>query len=239
MSESIYGERAALYDRLYHWKDYAREAIRLREWLTALGAPPGSRLLDVACGTGNHLQELRAQYDASGCDLEEGALELARRKLPGVHLFQADMTALRVERPFDALTCLFSAIGHLLTRAALERAAGAFARALRPGGVLVVEPWIGPDALVVGKVSMHTYEDEQLKLCRQVMCERRGELSVFDYHYLVARAEQGVEHWTEHMELRLTEPAELEAIFRAAGFDVRFEADGLMPGRGILLGNRR
>lgn len=53
------------YDALYSWKDYEGEAARLHELIQQLR--PGARtLLDVACGTGKHLEHLRAHYEAEG-----------------------------------------------------------------------------------------------------------------------------------------------------------------------------
>lgn len=47
-------------------------------------------------------------------------------------------------RTFDAITCLFSAIGHAGSVEGLEAAVYTMARHLNPGGVLLVEPWLSP-----------------------------------------------------------------------------------------------
>ena len=59
--------------------------------------PPGaSRLLDLACGTGESLLPfLRRGYEVTGCDLSPAMLDLAREKAPGVRLVQADIRACR------------------------------------------------------------------------------------------------------------------------------------------------
>lgn len=54
----MYGARAALYDVLYSFKDYAAEAAAVRERLAARGGPEGARVLEAACGTGEHLRHL-------------------------------------------------------------------------------------------------------------------------------------------------------------------------------------
>src|SRR5438132_1046880 len=59
-----------LYDELYASKDYAGEAARLRAFLSAQGVPGDGTLLDVACGTGKHLAELRRWYACEGVDLD-------------------------------------------------------------------------------------------------------------------------------------------------------------------------
>ena len=68
----MYGDRAEFYDPIYHWKDYDAEATRLVELLDAADIGEWSRVLDAACGTGEHIRRLRDRYDMSGLDLSEG-----------------------------------------------------------------------------------------------------------------------------------------------------------------------
>lgn len=133
-----------LYDRIYDFKDYAREAARLHE-LVQERAPGARTLLDVACGTGKHLEQLRAWYEVEGLDLDPELLAIARDRLPDVPLHEADMVDFDLGRRFDAVTCLFSSIGYVLTGKRLRSAAAAIARHVEPGGVLAVEPWITPE----------------------------------------------------------------------------------------------
>src|SRR5438105_138382 len=98
----MYGARAEYYDPIYHWKDYAADAVRIRAILAAEGVADGARIIEAACGTGSYLARLRDRYEVSGFDLSEDMLAIARRKLPGVALFRADMAEFAVERPADA-----------------------------------------------------------------------------------------------------------------------------------------
>ena len=60
---------ARIYDAVYSWKDYPRETALVHELVQAR-KPGASTLLDVACGTGAHLAELRRWYRCEGVDLE-------------------------------------------------------------------------------------------------------------------------------------------------------------------------
>ena len=138
---------AAYYDAVHasRGKDYAAEAATVDAAIRAHGRSSGQRLLDVACGTGLHLRHLRDHYAVEGIDVDEGMLAIARERLgPDVPLHHGDMRAFDLGRTFDAVTCLFSAIGHVRTVAGLRRAIARMAAHLAPGGVLVVEPWIHP-----------------------------------------------------------------------------------------------
>ena len=48
------------------------------------------------------------------------------------------------------VTCLFSAVGYMTTEADLDAAVANMAQHVRPGGVLLVEGWITPDAFLPG-----------------------------------------------------------------------------------------
>jgi daunosaminyl-N,N-dimethyltransferase/N-dimethyltransferase len=238
--DGMYGHRARYYDPIYHWKDYAAEAARLRALLAAEGVAPGAQLLEAACGTGTTLALLRADYRVAGFDLADAMLAVAREKVPDVALFRADMTDFAVDAPVDALLCLFSSIGYVHPEARLRAAAACFARAVRPGGALIVEPWLAPDGYTPGRASMQTYDGAGLKLCRACISQREGEMAVLRFHWLAAaQGAPEVEHFVETHHLWLCPTATLLAAFEDAGFACRMEPDGLSPGRGLLIGRRR
>lgn len=237
--DTLYARFPELYDAIYSFKDYAAEARRLVELLGELGVPPGARVLEAGCGTGSHLVHLRHHFRMSAFDLHPGMARIAAEKAPGVPVFAADMRSFRVDEPVDALLSLFSGIGYLLDEGALREAAAAFAAALRPGGVLVVEPWLEPGAWRDGNAHMTTCDRPGLKAARLNVSRTEGELSVLDFHWLIARPGQAVEHRVETHRLWLCPRERMAGVFTDAGFDVRFEPDGLLPDRGLFIGRRR
>ena len=237
--EAIYEARADLYDKIYSWKDYRAEAHRLRGLVAGEGCAEGARLLDAACGTGAHLRELAAWFRVAGFDKNPRMLAVARAKLPDVPLWEADLRDFSVDEPFDGVVCLFSSIGYVHEEDGLKAAAASFARGLVPGGVLILEPWLTHEDCAPGFPSMHTYADDDLKLCRQAVTEVDGDMSAFDMHWLVARRNGGVEHFVERHELRLYTREAMRAALEGAGFEARFEPEGLMPKRGLWVARRR
>lgn len=241
--QRMYGERAELYDPIYHWKDYAAEAARVSALLAELGIADGSRVLEAACGTGSHLVHLQHRYRVSGFDLSDGMVAVARAKLPAeaeVELFRADMADFAVPAPFDALLCLFSSIGYVHPEPRLRAAASCFARAVRPGGAIIIEPWLAPGVYQPGRLTMQTYDGPDLKLSRACISAQEGELAVMDFHWLVARkGAREVEHFVDRHELWLCPIERMQAIFEEAGFETRIAPDGLAAQRGLLLGRRR
>ena len=237
--DQLYRRRARYYDAIYHWKDYASESSRVRELLASEGIADGSRVLEAACGTAAHMMHLRQWYDIRGFDLSEPMIQIAREKLPDMPLFVADMASFHVEAQFDALLCLFSSIGYVYPEDRLRSAAACMARAIRPGGVLVIEPWIAPESYIPGRAWMQTFDGAELKLCRMVISRREGDMATMEFHWLAAATGGEVEHFIDRHALWLCPHDLLIRIFSDAGFDCRLDSSGLTKDRELLIGRRR
>jgi hypothetical protein len=87
---------------------------------------------------------------------------------------------------------------------------------------------------------MQTFQSDDVSLCRVAIGRREGDLSIFDFNWLAAeRNGTGVEHFVDRHELWLYPTATLIDAFGEAGFDCRFEANGLMKDRGLIIGRKR
>ena len=233
----MFDRSSEIYDLVYGFKDYEGEARRIDE-LIRERRPNARSLLDVACGTGKHLAELGDSYpDVAGLDLDEGLLAVARERLPNVPFHQGDMTSFDLGRRFDAVTCLFSAIGYAGTEEKLRAAIAAMARHLEPGGVLIVEPWLEPEDWKPGHLHLLTVDEPDVKIARASIADVDGVVSIVDFHYLVV-TRAGVEHFTERHEVTLFTEAQYTAAFKAAGLEVEHDEEGLI-GRGLYLGTDR
>lgn len=234
----MYDDRAWLYDLIYHWKNYAAEADHLRALLAARGVADGARVLEVACGTGSYLTQLARHYQVEGCDLNEGMAAVARQKLPEVPIWTVDMRELRVPAPFDAVLCLFSSIGYLLDEAGVRQAIAAMAAAVRPGGVLIVEPWIDAAIYDVGRPIVQIYDTPDLKLVRATVSQRRDDIAVTDMHWMVVPRGGPIEQFSDLHELWFCPPEVMRRAFVDAGLSVAFLEGGLGTGRGLWIGQR-
>jgi SAM-dependent methyltransferase len=127
------------------WADLAEAHNRplFEAVLDAAGVGPGTRLLDVGCGSGLTLV-LAAQRGVrpAGLDVSPGLLGIARERLPGADLREGDMESLPFgDVAFDAVTGVnaFQFAGD--PRQALAEAA----RVLRPGGRVVASLFAAPE----------------------------------------------------------------------------------------------
>lgn len=215
---------AAVYDAIMadveydHWADfvltYARDGGLSLE---------GAAALDLACGTGGFTRELAAAgLHVTGLDYSEDMLREARSRLPDMAFVAGDLRSFALPGRFDLITCVFDSLNNLLTAEDLTAALTRARAHLKPGGLLafdvntrlgVRELWEG-DAIEGlaplpggGEVHYHWshHHDAAADLgVVQAFCriEEDGELREF----VETHRERGYD------------PADLEAMLRAAGF---------------------
>ena len=226
---NMFDKSAHLYDLAYSFKDYPGESAWVCNAIHAR-VPRARSLLDVACGTGKHLEHLRGEFDCQGLDLNPEFIELAQRRT-GVKVHRASLDSFDIDERFDAVVCLFSSIGYASD---LPRAIGSMARHLNPGGILIVEPWLRPDQWVAGHVQVLDQEAGGMRLVRMTMGSVEGSQSILAMHYLVASS-SGIEHLVEIHRLTLFTLAEYQSAFFASNLTFEFDQQGPI-GRGALIG---
>jgi len=228
----MFSRSARIYDAIYaSVRDYPREAAELDRLIQE--RRPGARtLLDVACGTGAHLEHLEG-YEVEGLDLDPEMLAVARERLPDVPFHEGDMAVFALGERFDAVVCMFSSIGYVRTEERLSSAIASMARHLEPGGVLVVEPWLSPDVWMDRHVGAVFVDDPELKIARMNVAQREGTVSMFEFEYLVGTPD-GIERFTERHELGLFTVEQYLQAFRIAGLEAEHDQEGPM-GRGLYI----
>ncbi len=231
---------AEWYDKIYAWKDYATESAEVARLLQAYGVATGSRLLDVGCGTGRHLAHLGSNFRAEGLDGSREMLDMASRRAPEASLHLADLAGPLpfLTASFDAVISLFGVIGYIGPAARMRRAVHELARVLRPGGVLLIEPWLTPNRVVPGRVMCQTYDGQTLKLARMSRLEQKGSRSILHFHWMVGREGEPVRYVRQRHCLHLYSEEQMREALVAAGLRPTHLAEGLMADRGLWLGVR-
>lgn len=228
-----YGRAARAYDLFYREKDYEAEAgavVALVEQYS-----PGARsLLDVGCGTGAHLAHLSRRYgQVAGVDASAAMLDEARDSFPAIRFHEGDMRTFHLGERFDVVTCLFSAVGYMTTAPDLDAAVANMAAHVAPGGVLLVEGWITPDAFLPDHASAHSAVSDDAAVARVMVSRRDGDVSVIDAQYVIATLD-GIEHVVEEHRLGLFSFEQYRGAVEAAG--LRYAREEGLTGRGLHVG---
>ena len=186
---------APRYDLVNRVMTFGMDIRWRRKTVRELGLPPASRVLDVACGTGDLCCELDAHgHHPIGLDISWGMLQAARRCGP---LVQADGLALPVRGAVaDGITCGFA----LRNVTDLGRLLDEFARALRSAGRLAVLE-VGEPSSAVARAGHDLYFRKVVPLIGRALSDREA------YEYLPRSTAY------------LPSMGELAAMLRAAGFD--------------------
>jgi len=230
-------DTVALYDDIYtRIKNYEDEARKIREWILRF-SPGAKSILDVACGTAEHAKYLKKDFSLDGLDDNEEFLSVARKKNPECRYFQADMRDFHLEKKYDVVMSLFSSIGYVKTQESLEKTLRCFADHLTPSGIIVVEPWLTPDAWNPGKRPfMLTIDEPTFKVCRMNVTETRNGLSYFKWHFLVGKPDE-VKHFTEEHTLGLFSVEQMKNAFQNAGLSVQHDEKGIFE-RGLYIAKK-
>ncbi len=139
-SRTFYGSFAWAYDLLSD-RPIAWECTQIASILSERGLPSGARLLDAGCGTGRYAVELaRRGYRVTGLDAAADLIAVARQRAgaSAVAFITADLTTLPPAPQYDAILCR-GVLNDLVDDQTRRNAFQAFARALVPGGALVLD----------------------------------------------------------------------------------------------------
>jgi SAM-dependent methyltransferase len=139
LAEEGYEEFARFYDAFTSGSDYEIWTTQMLGLAREHGLG-GTRLLDVACGTGKSFLPFAARgFDVTACDSSPDMLAEAARKAPAVPLVEADMRSLPALGRFDLVTCFDDSLNHLLDEEGLSAAFASLAANLDPAGLLLFD----------------------------------------------------------------------------------------------------
>ena len=235
----LHNNLAKYYDRVYSFKDYLDEAVRLQNLIIKYLESEGNSLLDVACGTGLHLKNLKDDFSCTGVDISKSMLKIARKNAKGVTFKEADMKTLRIGKQFDVIICLLSSIGYVKTAASLEKTIRNFSKHLKKGGLALIEPSHAKSVYVNGEPRITTYNGKDAKIARVNFTKFRQATAVLNMHILIADRGKDAKYFVDRHELGIFGINNTLRIMKAAGLKSKYLKNGLMPGRELFVGIKK
>ncbi|MEZ5015858.1 MAG: methyltransferase domain-containing protein [Flavipsychrobacter sp.] len=137
--ESWFG--SPYYKVLYQNRDKLEARAFIENIIEYLEPLPYSNMLDIACGEGRHaIQLAEHKFDVTGIDLSHRSIEKAKEsEREGLQFFIHDMRFPFYINYFDYAFNFFTSFGYFNKDRDHHMAAKSFARALKPGGLLVID----------------------------------------------------------------------------------------------------
>ena len=231
---------AEFYDALYlNMKDYKTEAKKVAGIIEEYERKESKTLLDVGCGTGEHLKYLSSDFQCTGIDVNSRMIEVAKKKVPHAQFKVADMVDFNLEDRFDVVVSLFSSIGYVQTLQNLVETLRNFHRHLNNGGLVMIEPWVFLKDFKEGYISLNTYEDEEVKFVRMARSELAESRWLIFMHYLIGKNRK-IKHRKEVHEMLAVNHHDYVETFEQAGFkNLKYLEENLWDNcRGLFLATK-
>jgi ubiquinone/menaquinone biosynthesis C-methylase UbiE len=237
--QMLHNQLAKYYDKVYSFRDYLDEAVRLQNLIIKYSESGGNTLLDVACGTGLHIKHLKDDFVCTGVDVSKSMLKIARKNVKGVTFKEADMKTMRLKKQFDVITCMLGSIGYVKTPVSLEKTIQNFSKHLNKGGLSLIEPSHAKSFYVSGKPRIATYDGKDVKIARVNFTKVRQVTAVLNMHLLIAEKGKDAKYFVDKHELGLFGVNSTLKVMKAAGLKAKYLKTGLTTERGLFVGIKK
>lgn len=184
---------------------------------------PAESCLDMGCGTGVLCRLLHGSgIMASGMDLSEGMIAIAREESPDIAYEVGDMVTYVPGRQFDMVTCTGDALNHIGALSDVEKIFHNVYSWLNTGGYFVFDI-LNENEVSSGEPFEMDFSDT-VRVWFQMTCPgpRQVNLKIRVY-------EKGELQFEENIRETVHDPAVICAMLRKAGFSDVVCADRLLP----------
>ncbi|MEM3550701.1 MAG: methyltransferase domain-containing protein [Candidatus Bathyarchaeia archaeon] len=224
----VFDKYAQYYDLLYMDKDYEKECDFIEEVFQKISSLKIKRILDVGCGTGNHLVLLAKRgYEVVGVEKSESMAQIAEEKIHKhklrARVVEADALDFNLNEEFDACISMFAVINYIIQTDDLIKVFKNIRRHLKQGALFVFDFWYGPAVLTIKPSSrVKIVEKEGIKVVRTVVPELDTFNCIVKSNYYLIAIKEGkiVDEVREVHVLRYLFPQELIHYLSETGFKV-------------------
>jgi SAM-dependent methyltransferase len=133
--------------------EYAQYCQHVSGLIHRYAKRPAVTLLDIGCGGGKNVLNLKQEFNITGVDLSITMLEQAKALNPECQFIQGDMRTVRLDQTFDVVL-MDDAISHMNCLIDFVAAFKTAYAHLKPGGVLVTTPDVTIETFKQNKTSV-------------------------------------------------------------------------------------
>jgi SAM-dependent methyltransferase len=225
-TENLYGRLAKYYDPLHRTRPYDEEVLFAELVFRQHAKSPGAHAIDLFCGTGGHsIPASRNGFLVVGLDISADMLNIARAKadaaLVEVEFRQGDCRSMEYRDEFDLAFGLGQSFHYLTSYGDVRRALDGVGRALKSGGVCVIDFINGWRMLDSYRAEERDVSEDGTEILRFVHTypDRARRIAVSESTWIIAQPDgySRVERTTE--EYRIFFQDELEWLLELSGLE--------------------
>lgn len=220
--QSLYNNQALLYDKLYSYKDYAGEALFVKS-LCKIDTNSKLLMLDLACGTGSHLQYFEKWFQTTGVDLNPGVLKIARQRCKKTTFVRSDISKLSLSKPgngYALVTCLFSSVQYVTEPSSLASMFKKIHELIQENGKFVFDLRYANEHWEHGRTVTSTFKDKDIEIA--MFGESFSQNSIAKWQPALFWKQNGKQYFLvddPHI-IRIYSIPEITAMLRESGFKV-------------------
>ncbi len=205
------------YLALYPHRDEAEAVAGVELVLSILGMPQG-KVLDLACGAGRHMVELKDRgLVVVGLDLSMPLLREARARDPELLLARGDMRSLPfADSSFSLVVNFFTSFGYFAEPEEDRQVLAEIRRVLKPGGSYALD-FLNAERVRNGLVPRDERRLDRRRVVQDRRLEEGGKVVVKTIRIYEPDRREPESTYCERV--RLYEPAELRAMLRTASLE--------------------
>ncbi|MFZ4785712.1 MAG: class I SAM-dependent methyltransferase [Flavobacteriales bacterium] len=202
------------YKMLYSHRSASEAELFIINLLAHIQLPPGSHVLDLACGRGRHsLQMHKAGYNVLGIDLsKESIAEAKALSQPGLTFEVADMRYFELNQQFDAVMNLFTSFGYFDEMADNTLVLQRIHNHVKTNGLFIMDFF---NAVWVQEQMVEKQEIQREHISFHISKHIEDDIMMKSIDF----SDNGKEyHFEEHV--RLIKPNTLKTMIEEAGFNI-------------------
>ncbi|MEK6898215.1 MAG: methyltransferase domain-containing protein [Nanoarchaeota archaeon] len=215
---------AGYYDLFNGGKDYGKECDFIEEIFRRFSGMPIKSVLDLGCGTGLHDKKLSERgYNITGLDISDEMIEIARARNPLSKFVVEDMSNFNLNKKFDAIICMFSALGYLTENKQIEEFFNSVTMHLKENGLLILDVWNGLGVIHELPTSREkTAQVGDLKIIRKSFptLDVKNHINYVKFDVKIFDNENLIDKYDENHKVRFFFPRELKKYIEDAGFEL-------------------